>query len=119
MKIDGIEYVPKSQVRVSVSATKKKGLEYCIVRTYSAGAFAGYFNRKTKGKEGTVYEARRLWYWEGANSLSELAVKGTAKPDKCKFPVAVSEVDLTEIIEVIPCTKEAQDSILGVKEWSQ
>lgn len=115
--INNVTYVPKNSV-TQVKATTKKGLEFCIVRTYSAGVFAGYFDRKVKGKEATVYDAIRIWYWTGANSLSELAVHGTVKPTECKFGVNVEEIDLKEIIEVIPCTKKAFDSITGVKKWS-
>lgn len=118
--IDGKEYVLKSTIKNLQPAKKDtKGLEYCIVRTYSAGVFAGFYNRKIKGQEGTVFNARRLWYWDGANSLSELAVKGVSKPANCKFTVPVQEVDLKNIIEVLPCTQTAKDSIASVKEWVQ
>jgi hypothetical protein len=118
--IDGKEYVLKSTIKTNVLAKKNtKGLEYCIVRTYSAGVFAGYFDRKTKGQEGTVFNARRLWYWDGANSLSELSVKGVSKPDNCKFAVEVSEVDLKQIVEILPCTENARLNIKLVKEWVQ
>jgi hypothetical protein len=114
--IDGTTYVPKGSEKITKAAIKE-GLEYCIVRTYSAGVFAGYYDRKTKGQEGIVYNARRIWYWEGANSLSELATIGTTKPDKCKFPVEVEEVELKQIIEIIPCTEKAKQSIASVKIW--
>ena len=120
ISIDGKEYVLKSTIKNSVPAKKNsKGLEYCIVRTYSAGVFAGYFDRKIKGQEGTIFNARRLWYWDGANSLSELAVKGVSKPANCKFAVEVSEIDLKQIIEVLPCTEVARENIALVKVWQQ
>ena len=87
--IDGVEYTPK------VSAESG----YSMVRTYSAGVFAGKIKTR-EGKEATLTDARRIWKWVGAASLSELAIKGTAKPDECKFPVAVPEVTLTEVIEI-------------------
>jgi hypothetical protein len=92
--------------------------KYCIVRTYSAGVFAGTLE-SLDGKVGKVTKARRIWYWDGASSLSELAARGTSKPDNCKFPCEVDEVLLTEIIEVIPCTDKAIKSIKGVKEWTK
>ena len=98
---------------------QNKGKEYCIVRTYSAGVFAGDFDRKIKGKEGTVFNARRIWFWDGAASLSQLANEGTNKPDQCKFAQIVAEVDLKEIIEVIPCTKIARENIQKVKVWEK
>jgi hypothetical protein len=93
-----------------------KGQVFSIVRTYSAGVFAGYIGKVT-GKLGTVFNARRLWYWYGAAYLSQLARDGTSRPSECKFAVPVASVTLTEIIEVIPCTEKAYKSITGVAEW--
>ena len=116
ININGKMYVPKGTEKFKMPKVSKD-MEYCIVRTYSAGVFAGYWNRKIKDKEGTVFNSRRIFYWDGANSLSELAMKGTTKPNNCKFAVIVPETDLKEVIEVIPCTEKAKQSIEGVKIW--
>ena len=116
--IDGITYVPQGSQKL-VKAPSLKGKEYCIVRTYSAGVFAGFIDRKVKGKENTLTNSRRIWYWEGAASLSQLANQGVKSPDKCKFAQIVLEVDLKEIIEVIPCTTKAKESIQGVPVWEK
>jgi hypothetical protein len=92
--------------------------KYCIVRTYSAGVFAGILKSKD-GKEVVMTDARRIWYWDGAASLSQLAMSGTSKPENCKFPEPVNEVYLTEAIEIIPCTEQAIKSIKGVTIWRQ
>lgn len=92
--------------------------KYCMVRTYSAGVFAGTIKERN-GKEAILTNARRIWYWDGAASLSQLATDGTSKPENCKFPVAVDEVLLTEIIEIIPITEKAKSSIDGVKIWQK
>ena len=88
----------------------------CIVRTYSAGVFLGEVAERT-GKEVLLKNARRLWYWSGAASLSQLANEGTRNPKECKFPASVSEVLLTEAIEIIPATEAAIASIAAVKKW--
>lgn len=90
--------------------------DYVIVRTYSAGVFAGILNKR-EGKEATLTNARRLWYWAGAASLSQLAMSGTTKPESCKFPVAVTEVILTEVIELLAVSEEARKSIEEVPVW--
>lgn len=90
--------------------------KYCIVRTYSAGVFAGTVVTR-EGKEVTLTGARRIWYWTGAASLSQLAVDGTSKPNECKFPVEVPEVLVTEAVEIIPCTDRARQSIRQVPVW--
>ena len=93
--------------------TKKK---YVIVRSRSAGCFAGYLEIR-KGKEVVLMKARRLWYWAGAASLSQLAQSGTSKPDECKFPEAVSRITITEAEEIIDVTPAAKKSIEEVKVW--
>jgi len=116
IEINGNVYVLKSnQLQL---ADKLDGLPYVIIRTYSAGVHAGYLKSRS-GKEVELLHARRIWYWEGAASLSQLAVDGTSKPDKCKFPCEVSRIELTECIEVLECSKKAQESIKNVKIWQQ
>lgn len=92
--------------------------KYCIVRTYSAGVFAGVL-ASLNCKEAVVTNARRLWYWSGAATLSQLAMSGTSNPTDCKFPVAVDEVLVTEVIEIIPCSDAARASIEGVAIWEK
>ena len=89
---------------------------YVIVRTYSAGVFAGDLVKR-EGKEVTLKNARRLWYWDGAASLSQLAMEGVSKPENCKFPCEVDEIILTEAIEIIKCRQKAINSIKGVPIW--
>lgn len=115
ISIDGIDYVKKDSYQ---KAETFEGLEYCIVRTYSAGVFAGYLKSRD-GKEVVLLKARRLWQWYGAASLSQLSVDGVSQPDQCKFPCEVEHITLTEAIEVIPTTKKAQDSIASVPIWSK
>lgn len=96
----------------------KKKLPYVIVRTYSAGVFAGYLMSR-KGQEVMLKDARRLWYWKGASSLSQLAQEGVKCPLECKFPVEVDQVELTQAVEIIKVTKQAQTSIAAVPVWKQ
>mgnify|MGYP000896171664 FL=1 len=91
---------------------------YVIVRTYSAGVFAGELVARN-GREVELSNARRLWYWDGAASLSQLAVDGVSKPQNCKFPVAVPRVLLLEAIEILDVTEKARVSIEGVPVWSR
>jgi hypothetical protein len=90
---------------------------YVIVRTFSAGVFAGYLESRN-GREVVLTNARRLWYWAGAASLSEMAMFGTKLPAECKFPVAVDRVLLLEAIEILDCTEAAKISIEGVPVWT-
>ena len=92
--------------------------KYCMVRTRSAGVFAGTL-AALEGNTVTLTNARRIWYWDGAASLSELAQRGTSKPGKCKFPAPVDEVIVFETIEIIPITEKAAASIASVPAWSE
>ena len=89
---------------------------YVIVRTYSAGVFAGTLIEKS-GKEVTLLNARRLWHWKGAASLSQLAVEGTSSPAECRFPCEVARVQLTEAIEILEVSDKARASIKEVPIW--
>lgn len=90
--------------------------KYYIVRCDRAGVFAGEIEERN-GQEVTLRNCRRIWYWDGACSLSELAKNGTKEPDNCKFSVTVDRLEVLEAIEIIECTKKAKKSIEGVKVW--
>ena len=118
IKIDEVEYVRASEV----SAPDYKGMQYCIVRTYSAGCFAAYVENDWS-EDGVrialLQKSRRLWYWAGAASLSQLAIEGVKKPEDCKFPCEVNNQKVYNVVEIIPATKEAQESINSVSIWKQ
>lgn len=90
--------------------------DYKIVRTYSAGVFAGYVESRV-GREVVLRNARRLWQWYGAASLSQLAQSGTSAPEQCKFPEEVNRIELLEAIEILDVTDIAKKSIDSVPVW--
>lgn len=98
--------------------TTKSKERYVIVRTYSAGVFAGILIKQS-GKEVTLKNSRRLWYWTGAASLSQLAVEGTKSPSTCKFPCEIPSHQVTEAIEILDVTPAARKSIAEVPVWAQ
>lgn len=118
--INGREYAPLDEITAEAPtmAQELEGMRYCMVRTYSAGVFAGYV-QSLNGKEATLRKARRIWYWSGAASLSQLATDGTSDPGGCKFPCEVEEAYLSEVIEVIPITAKAEASIKAVPVWEE
>lgn len=71
------------------------------------------------GSEVTLKNARRIWYWDGAASLSQLAKDGTSNPSNCKFTVFVDSITILDAIEIIPCTDKAVKSIEEVKVWKR
>lgn len=91
---------------------------FFIVRTYSAGVFAGEIESRN-GQEVVMRNARRLWYWAGAASLSQLAMEGTKTPNDCKFPCPVDRVELLQAIEILDVTPKARESIMSVPTWEK
>lgn len=119
ININGEEYVKKSEldnIQSNVMAEKVDGLEYVCIRTYSAGVHCGYLKERN-GKEVELVNARRIWKWSGAFTLSELSTNGVEKPDECKFSCTVPHIYLTEAIEIIPMTDKAEKSIKAVKNY--
>jgi hypothetical protein len=112
--INSVEYVPVEDCHLN--SDNPTG-DYVIVRTSTAGVFAGYLKVKD-GDEVTLRNARRLWKWAGAATLSQLAMEGTSTPAECKFPCEVIEETIKGWIEIIPTTMLAKESILAVPVWS-
>lgn len=87
-----------------------------IIRTEKAGVFFAEVKSR-KGQEAVLANCRRLWYWNGAASLSQLAVDGVSKPNDCKFTVTVPEMEVFGVIEIIPASDKAIQSINSVPVW--
>jgi hypothetical protein len=94
----------------------KTNERYVIIRANNAGCFAGILAAR-KGDCVTLKQSRRLWFWDGAASLSQLAQKGTSKPQNCKFPIAVDLQEIFGVIEILYATETARKSIEGVPVW--
>lgn len=90
--------------------------KYYIVRTREAGVFFGEIKERSS-KEITMKNVRKLWYWEGACAVEQIAVAGVAKPEYCKFTVVVDEMIIANPIQIIPCSDKSKKSIDGVKIW--
>lgn len=115
IEINGEKYVKKGDAENSKAETLD-GMKYVICRTYSAGVFAGYLESRT-GQEVVLRKARRIFYWDGAASLSQLSIDGTTKPQNCKFPEAVERVELLQAIEILDTTEKSKKSIASVGVW--
>ena len=90
--------------------------QYYIIRCDRAGVFFGKIKER-RDSEADLADVRRLWYWDGAASLSQLAMDGVSKPRNCKFTVTVPEMTVLGVIEIIPCTDKAVESIKAVPIW--
>lgn len=113
ISLDGVDYIRADQVQTTPPPSE----DYVIIRSDRAGVFAGHLVEHDRATQHVVLkDARRLWYWIGA-SLSEVAEKGAIEPENCKYAVPVAEHTIGTVIEVIPATEAAMDSIKAVESW--
>ena len=93
---------------------------YVIVRSDKAGVFFGKLANKEKD-EITLLDCRKLYYWNGACAVEQIAVDGISEKYKseCKFTVFVPEMTILNCIQVIPCSKKATDCIKNISVWKK
>lgn len=89
-----------------------------IIRGDRSGVFFGTLEAK-EGQEVELSNCRRLWYWDGAASISQIALEGVTRPDNCKFTVSLPSIVIEDAIEIIPCTDKAIKVIEGVDVWKR
>ena len=119
--INGVKYVPKNTLKSTEVAKSVKGLTYCIIRTYSAGVWAGWVDLKEYGERMFIMDARRLWRWWSEFTLSALATTGIkdGKESENKYAMPVEKVYLTNVIEIIPCTEIAKEQIIAQPNYKE
>lgn len=89
-----------------------------VVRSDGSGVWCGALVRGS-GSTIELSNARRVWYWDGAASLSELSAKGVKHPQASRMPAPVDRVVVLGVCEVIPMTVEAIKSIFeDVPVWT-
>lgn len=86
--------------------------KFVVIRTWAAGVHMGILEQKD-GNEVILKDARRLWYWKGANTLNEVSQEGVSSESKISQPVPSIWL---EAIEIIPCSDKARE-ILSSSIW--
>ena len=118
--INGTDYIRADLARkTTLRATEDdEGHPYVILRCTKAGVHAGWLTLKSD-KELELTESRRIWYWKGAASLSELAVYGASNPKECRFGACVPQtvIPTWDICEVIYCCVAGAEMIKAQPEW--
>lgn len=93
-----------------------------IIRSYGAGVFFGTLNEAEKCEDKWTVEllnCRRLWRWDGACSITQLAVDGAKKPSGCKFTITEPSIVVSSVIEIHECSEKSIQSIESVSEWKE
>jgi hypothetical protein len=110
---NGETYVKKSSVKEQEPVDLS---EIVLIRTYSAGVHFGTLKEHDRANQVVVLtNAKRLHYWDGSCSLSQVAVSGVGKGSR--ISVSVPEITLARAIEIIPMSKEAATQMMEAKEW--
>ena len=85
--------------------------EYVIVRTYSAGVFAGTLEGR-QGDKILLKDCRRLWRWSTANNDISLSGVATEGLDYDGSKICIPELfKVVSDIEISPCSDKARLSI--------
>jgi len=118
MMIDDVKYVREDSIN-NKQAPEVDGMKYCVVRTYSAGVHIGYVSEfgVKHPQNATLVNSRRLHYWSGAASLSQVAIDGV--DDSSRIAIVLPEIELTDVIEIIPCSEKAAEFFKSAKEWKK
>lgn len=93
---------------------------YVIARGNQSGVNTGYFGGIV-AKRILLYESRKIWVWEGAAALEEIAVYG-CNPEKrhlCRFTAKVTlrKINADDVCDIIYCSREGQLMIETQPEW--
>jgi len=89
-----------------------------IVRADKAGVFYGTLAAKN-GLEVQLTNARKLYYWSGANAIEQIALEGVKNPESCQFTVVNEESTVSNYIQIITCTEKAIKNIESVPVWKK
>ena len=120
IELNGVKYVPKGAE--NKQAEKIDGLERCVVRSYGAGVFIGYVKEKKAELNGvniTLLRSKRIHYWSGACSLTQLAIDGAGNASSCRITDEIDSQFIANVIEILPVTEKAGKNIDEVKIWKK
>lgn len=100
-------------------ATKSNSLigKHVIVRSNLAGVFFGILTEKS-GDELTLKNARKFYYFSGANTVEDLAQFGAQNTNNCKLTVSVNQIVISKFEQILPCTKQAINQNNSIPVWS-
>lgn len=88
-----------------------------IARGTESGVFYGTLAEQD-GREVRLTNVRNLWRWCGARCLMDMAKDGVDEPKNCKFSVVLSEIVMTDCVQILPVSEKAMSVIEAVPEWT-
>lgn len=118
IKVNGVDYIRKDSA-VSQSQSVN-GMPFVMIRSDRSGVHFGYLKSKVVSTDKWNVElvnSRRVYYWSGAATLSQLANDGTKKPNDCKITMELPFIEVAGVIEIIPISQVAEKNLKGVAVW--
>lgn len=123
LEINGEKYVLASSIKKDNKLAENiSDLKNVLIRSYASGVHIGLLKSQQdtlSGKNVVLLNSRRVYYWDGAATLSQLAMEGSNKPRNCKITMEVNEIEVMNVIEIIPITEKAFNNFNSIKAWKQ
>lgn len=95
-------------------AKAKQAKRYVIIRGDRSGVHVGALKRRV-GREVVLTNSRRVWWWSGAASLSQMAMSGVGSDSR--VTVEVPTITILDAIEIIPCSAAAEANLRRIAPW--
>ena len=90
--------------------------QYVIVRSNLAGVFCGTLENKN-GTEVVLTNARKIYRWQGAYTVEDIAVKGL-NVNTSQITVPVEKIIIDDVCQVLPTTDAAQKILTEAPIWT-
>jgi len=82
---------------------------FVIIRTYAAGVHVGYLKDfDAKNLCARLSKSRRIWRWEGAFTLSEIANNGIKDGKLSDF---IDDIIVTQVCEILPTSNTVEQQL--------
>lgn len=120
LEIDGSVYIRQDSVQQS--AEKLDDMDYVLIRSHGAGVFIGYLKSKEYQPAGTVVtlvNSRNIYYWNGAAGISQIAENGISDSSSSKLTIPVKLREVSNVIEILPISKTAQENLDKIPVWKR
>lgn len=88
-----------------------------LIRSYASGVHFGTLESEkftSSGKVVVLSNSRRIHYWEGAASLSQMALNGIRDG---RVAMALPTIEVVNVIETIPLSAEAIANLENQPIW--
>jgi len=86
----------------------------CVVRSNMAGVFFGEVV-EIEGSQVLIKNARKIWRWNGANTVEDISQTGVLSSSK--VTVMVETVLIEKFEQIIPCTEFAITNLTNQEVW--